>query len=64
MVLVCRSVARRPSPTVCLFSASLLLHFLFLLFPSISIDDVGATNNGVFLLFPKVFLLCDHGLEF
>jgi len=43
------------------FSVSLLLHFLFLLFPGISID-VGATN-GVFLLYPKGFLLCDHGLD-
>ena len=32
------------------------------LFPSTSID-VGATN-GVFLLFPNGFLLCDHGLDF
>ena len=31
------------------------------LFPSIYID-VGATN-GVFLLFPNGFLLCDHGLD-
>ena len=36
--------------------------FLLLLFPSISID-VGATN-GVTLLFPNGFLLCDHGLDF
>ena len=40
----------------------LLLHFNFLLFPSISID-VGATN-GVFLKFPNGFLLCGHGLDF
>ena len=51
-----------PSPTVCLFSVSLLLHFYFLLFPSISIN-VGATN-GVFLKFPNGFLLCGHGLDF
>ena len=51
-----------PSPTVCLFSVSLLLPFSFFLFPSISID-VGATT-GVFLLFPNGFLLCDHGLDF
>ena len=35
-----------PSPTVCLVSDCLFASFLFLLFPSISID-VGATN-GVF----------------
>ena len=52
-----------PSPTVCLFSVSLLLHIFLKLFPSISIDDVGA-NNGDFLLFPSGFLLCDHGLDF
>ena len=55
-----------PSPIVCLFSVFLLLHFLFLLFPSIiSIDVVGATN-GVFLLFPnfKWVSICDHGLDF
>ena len=37
--------------------------FLFLFFPSISIEDVGATA-GVFLLFPNEFLLCDHRLDF
>ena len=47
---------------MCRFLCFSLLHFLFLLFPGISID-VGATN-GVFLLFPNGFLLCDHGLEF
>ena len=52
-----------PSPTVCLFSVSHLLHLYFLLFPSISID-VGATY-GVFLAcFQIGFLLCDHGLDF
>ena len=51
-----------PSPSVWLFSLSLLLHFYFLLFRSISID-VGATN-GVFLKFLNGFLLCGHGLDF
>ena len=50
------------SPTVCLVSVSLLLHFLFLFIPSISIDVVATT--GVFLLFSNGFLLCDHGLDF
>ena len=43
------------SPTVCLVSVSLLLHF-FLFFPILSIE-VGANTTGVFLLFPNGFLL-------
>ena len=43
-----------PSLTVCLFFVSLLLHFYFLLFPSISID-VGATKcNSLILWFNAV----------
>ena len=61
---VCRSVAKRALtnfvPLFC-FSFSPLFIFIFA-FPSISID-VGATN-GVYLLFPNGFLLCDHGLDF
>ena len=49
------------SPTVCLVSVSLLLHFIFA-FPSISID-VGA-SIGVFHFFRNGFLLRDHGLDF
>ena len=58
----CRTVATRALtnrvPRFCFSFAS----FLFLLFPSISID-AGATT-GVFLLFPNGFLLGDHGLDF
>ena len=57
-VIKCRSVATRALtncvPLFCFSFAS----FLFLLFPSISIDV------GVFLLFPNGFLLCDHRLDF
>ena len=61
------------SPTMCLvfwvfspISASFL--FYFLLFPSISIDDMGATAGvcvffSFFCLFPNGFLLCDHGQD-
>ena len=57
------------------FSVSFFLlpfHFIFAFFPSISIDDMGATSGGflfffwIFLflsLFPNGFLLCDHGLD-
>ena len=50
-----------PSPTVCLVSGFLLLHFI-LFFPSISMD-VGATT-GIFRSFPNEFLLCDYGPNF
>ena len=49
------------------FFASFLFYFCF--FPSISIDDMGATSGGFsfdlsfFSLFPNGFLLCDHGLD-
>ena len=43
------------------------LFFSFLLLPSISIDDIGATSGVFYLsfvsLFPNGFLLCDHGLD-
>ena len=61
------------SPTMCLvflFPFFCFLFILFLLFPSISIDDMGATSGGFFFwiflflsLSPNGFLLCDHGLD-
>ena len=48
---------------MCASFLSLFASFLFLLFPSISID-AGGTTTGVFLLIPNGFLLCDHGLDF
>ena len=46
-----------------LFPFSCFLFILFFLFPSISIDDMGATSGGFFLLDLSLFLLCDHGLD-
>ena len=48
------------------FSVSFSFYCCF--FPSISIDDIGATFGVFFLLdllslFPNGFLLCDHGLD-
>ena len=58
------------SPTMCLVFLFPFLIFIFLLFPSTSIDDMGATSGVFFLwiflllsLFPNGFLLCDHGLD-
>ena len=53
---------------VSLFPFFCFLLFYFCFFPSISIDDMGATSGVLFLLdllslFPNRFLFCHHGQD-